>query len=703
MDILVTGNTGYFTKETLLEAFPGDNIVVCGHSHDDEKDDKIRWFNKPIMSEEFQRLFVTYGFESVVFVSGFVTKDNKEVGEIEELRNVFSMTQKSHIRRFVYITSDEALLDVENSANIIFDSAERICDYYAKNYQIEVKIIYTPHLICGSYKDDYFCRKFAALERKEKVEIKALEDEVAYFLGIPDLALFLKRLNENWDENRELLEDPLFEKIYLTCGARTTYKEIEEAILKYYPKADIKFIKSGIKGRIVYGEDKARNIYGWYAKTDACSNFGEYIEEYRKNFYQKPSIQERLREKLKLNGKIMMVLELIAGAAFVEFYNNYSGGSVQFRMIDVRLLFVVLMASIYGTSVGAVTAFIEISSLIYAYYRQGTNVVLLFYDPGNWIPFILLMVAAAVCGYVKQKKDEDIGFVKEENQVVKAENVFISQLYQEAMEYKNQYKQDLIGSRDGFGRIFDVVKKLSTTVPEEIFAESIPVMEDVLDNRSIAIYTINDRNTRFARLNVSSEQISARLKKSINLEDYKEVLDTLEEKEIWFNHDIKEGFPTYVSGIKADGMLSVLIMIYNVEYIQMGTYYTNLIRILTGLMENFILKAWDYQRAVAARTFLEGTAITKTEYFLQQLEIQQEMADNKLTNFRLFRIMREGRDLSELDEMFHSKIRNNDIIGLGNDGNIYLLASQVDETSEGIVLKRFRDMGLICDIVESVA
>ncbi len=703
MEVLLTGNTGYFNKEAIQTAFPKDTVVVCGPGHEDDKNENIRWFDKTIMSDEFERIFETYGFDTVLFFSQFLTKDNKGVGEIEQLRHVFSMSHKTRIKRFVYVTSDDALIDDENSYSIIYMAVENICLYYSQNYQIEVKILLVPNLICGYYREDYWCSIFAHLEHEKGVEINTAGDEVAEFLSVPDLSVFIYRLFENWDEYNNLLADPRYEAIYLTSGAKTTYEEIAETIKKYYPKAEIKLVQHGIKGRKIYGEDKARYIYGWYAAKDACEDFGEYIEEFKANFYQKPSLMKRLREKFRLNSRFMMVVELIVGALLVETYNRFANGSVQFRMIDVRLLFVVLMASIYGTSIGALTAFIEIASLIYAYHRQGTNALLLFYDPGNWIPFILLMVAGAVCGYIKQKKDEDIGFVRDENRVIKSENVFIGQLYQEAMEYKNQYKQDLIGSRDGFGRIFDVVKRLSTTVPEEIFAESIPVMEDVLGNKSIAIYTINDKNARFARLNVSSEQISHRLKKSISLDDYRKVIDTVNEKEIWFNSDVMEGFPTYVSGIKSDGMLTVLIMIYNVEYIQIGTYYTNLIRILSGLMENFIIKAWEYQRAVSAKTYLEGTSITKTEYFRQQLEIQKDMAENKLTSFRLFRIMRQDKSLQEIDDMFQSKIRNNDIIGLGNDGNIYLLAAQVDESSEGIVLKRFRDMGLICDIVENVA
>ena len=702
MDTLVVGSTGYFSKENLEVAFGADNVVVCAKGQSSQKADNVRWFDKSIMGDDFKTLFLTYGFERVVFISHFLNKESHEVGELEQLRNVLSLCRKSNVKHFLYLTSDEALLNVENSDSIIYRSVEALCRYYAENYRISIKIIYSPHLVCGHYERDYWCRIFAALQKKEKIEVKALADEVAAFLSVEDMAAFLNRLFDRWNivENGE--SDTYFDTIYLRSGAKTTYKEVFEKLEAAYPKCRITYTGSGLKGRLDYGADKARESYGWFAKVDALSDVEDYLQEYKEKFTTKKKLSGILAEKFRINGKIMMVIELILGAFLVEVYNYYSGGSVQFRMIDVRLLFVVLMASVYGTAIGSITAMIEMASLALAYLRQGTNGVLLFYDPGNWIPFILLTVAAAVCGYIKQKKDEDFAFISDENKLVKEEHEFVERLYEEAMEYKNQYKQDLIGSRDGFGRIFDVVKKLSTTVPEEIFAESIPVMEDVLNNRSIAIYTINDASARFARLNVASEQLGDKLKKSINLEDYRQVVDVVSEGEIWFNRDVKEGFPTYVAGIKSNGVLNVLIMIYHVEYIQISTYYTNLIRILSGLMENFIIKAWEYQRAVAARTYASGTQIMQAEYFRQQYDIQKEMADNKITEFRLFRIMRENRSVQEIDEMLQTKIRNNDIVGLGSDENIYLLASQVDQSSESIVLKRFRDMGLTCDVVENV-
>ncbi|WP_029230871.1 hypothetical protein [Butyrivibrio sp. VCB2006] len=703
MDTLLVGNTSYLREEDIKVACHSDTVVVCDMAHDAYRDGEITWFDQPVMSDKFRRLFDTYGFERVIFFSKTLTKESNDVGEIEELRRAFSLSQKHHVKQFTYLVSDEALVDVDNSDSIIFDSTENICRYYAETYRIDVKIIYSPYLLSADNKDDYFVRILRSVENKESVEIKSLENEVAYFLKPRDLVDFLSRLFADWKPESNDQETSSFEKIYLKSGASTTYGEIKKVILDFYPYADITLSKSGIKGKIQHGENKAREIYGWFAHSDACWDFDEYIKRYQELYHINPTLTQRIRKKFSVIGKFLMPIELVGGAVFVEVYNYMSNGSVQFRMIDVRLLFVIIMSLMYGTKVGSLAATIEIISLIVGYQLAGTNALLLFYDPGNWIAFILLMVSAAICGYIKQKREEDILFVKEESENIKSENAFVNQLYKEAMNYKNQYKADLIGSRDGFGRIFDVVKRLSTTVPEEIFAESIPVMEDVLNNKSIAIYTINDPNARFARLNVCSESLGQVLKKSINLEEYSEVLSALSENDIWFNNGVLEGYPTYIAGIKSEGMVTVLIMIYQVEYMQISTYYSNLIRILAGLMENFILKAWDYQKAVVARTYLEGTGITKTEYFKQQFEIQKEMMDNHLTSFRLIRIQREDRSLQEIDEMFQSKIRNNDLIGIGNDGNIYLLAAQVDSSSERIVLKRFRDMGLKCEIVNSVA
>ena len=291
MDTLLVGNTSYFRKDEISVACHGDMVVVCDCTRDANKEGSITWFDQPVMSAKFRRLFDTYGFERVMFFSRTLTRDSNEVGEIEELRRVLSLSQKHHVKQFIYIVSDEALVDVDNSDSIIFDSTENICRYYAETYHIDVKIIYSPYLLSAFNREDYWCRILHSVENKEKVEIKSLEDEVAYFLKPADLADFLTRLYADWEpETKESDKEISFEKIYLKSGARTTYGEIKNKILEAYPHADITLSKSGIKGKIVHGENKAREIYGWFAHHDACWDFETYIAQFQALYHQKPTL-----------------------------------------------------------------------------------------------------------------------------------------------------------------------------------------------------------------------------------------------------------------------------------------------------------------------------------------------------------------------------------------------------------------------------
>jgi len=694
MDTIIAGNTAYWTEALLKDTFGNDNLVICGADLKDKKIGRIKWFKVEPYEDRFKDLFSTYSFERAIYFSDYVTYQGIRGNEFEELRAFLRLCLNSEVKQFVYVGSDFVLDQVTRGKDIIFNAVEELIEYYDGKSQIDMKIIHIPYLVSGKVKDDYWFKVFDNLEVYSSYTFPCTEDSKGHFIEMSDLGTFLYRLFDKWD-NEDFT-------ITLKANANATYANATKLIKEKYPKAKVSYVQSDEKITHIEGDDIARKKYGWFAKIDVMENLEEHYKEYKSLGYHKPTLKEILKEKFKLKSKTMMILELIIGALIIELLVHMSSNTIQFRMIDFRLLFVVLIATVYGTGMGVVAALIECVSLAYSYYENGTNAILLFYDPGNWLPFILLLLAGAVCGYTKQKKDEEANFIKKQNESLIDQVDFITQLYEEAMDYKNQYKKDLIGSRDGFGRIFDVVKKLSTTVPEQIFAESIPVMEDVLDNQTIAIYTINDPNARFARLEVCSQRINNHLKKSMNLEGYEDILNVIKSGEVWFNSGLDEGFPSYIAGIVNKGNVSVLIMIYNAKFNQVGTYYVNLIKILSGLIENFIVKAWEYETAIAEKIYIEDTNIVNDEYFLEQLDIIHDMAENQRASFRLFKFDHDGRSLKELDEILRTKVRNNDLIGLGKDNNLYLLASQVDAESEQIILNRFKKIGLGISVVDSV-
>ncbi len=125
-------------------------------------------------------------------------------------------------------------------------------------------------------------------------------------------------------------------------------------------------------------------------------------------------------------------------------------------MIDLRLIFVVLFGSTYGINYGIAAAAAESLSLIRAFEAEGSSWYVLFYEPSNWIPFIFYFAVGAICGYIRMKNKDNVQFIKEENNLLQEKFLFTREMYQETIEDKNLYKKQILGSKDSFGKIFDI-------------------------------------------------------------------------------------------------------------------------------------------------------------------------------------------------------------------------------------------------------
>lgn len=73
--------------------------------------------------------------------------------------------------------------------------------------------------------------------------------------------------------------------------------------------------------------------------------------------------------------------------------------------------------------------------------------------------------------------------------------------------------------------------------PQKLFMETIRVMEDVLENHTIVLYSL-DSWKRFGRMEVSSPEIRRKMPNSIRIEEYQNAVETLEKGEVWRNREL---------------------------------------------------------------------------------------------------------------------------------------------------------------------
>ena len=75
------------------------------------------------------------------------------------------------------------------------------------------------------------------------------------------------------------------------------------------------------------------------------------------------------------------------------------------------------------------------------------------------------------------------------------------------------------------------------------------------------------------------------------------------------NRELRPGLPMYAAGVRQNGTLVVLIGLRTATEEQMTLYYQNLFRILCGLVETALVRAFEYENAVRESWYLPGTGL----------------------------------------------------------------------------------------------
>lgn len=589
--------------------------------------------------------------------------------------------------RIVYLTGPERLYDVTTGKTLLVSEMENLSREYAKLYKTTVKIIRSPYLYSEQYEKDFLNTVFREISAQQKITFQEDESQRMFFLSMQDLAELMYKIFDNWDEDEEILN--------IADGFDHCFKDLGDKLTELCPHLKVSYARYSIMENMLKDDKIIRYKYGWFPKISILEELPELYEHYQERNNIKEGRLDSLKHIISKHKAAVRVAEFAAFFILFELLNGIAGNQAQFKMIDLRLIFVVLFGSTYGINYGIAAAAAESLSLIRAFEAEGSSWYVLFYEPSNWIPFIFYFAVGAICGYIRMKNRDNVQFIKEENNLLQEKFLFTREMYQETIEDKNLYKKQILGSKDSFGKIFDITRKLDVIQPQELYIETIRVLEDVLENKTFGLYTLN-RENGYGRLETASAQVQGNYPNSIKLSEYSAAMEELENGNVWANREFLEKYPMYMAGVRKNGELVMLICIQQVSREQMSLYFLNLFKILSGLVETSLLRALEYQKAVEYRQYVKGTHILKTEYFEERLKVQHDMREQKLASYVLLKVEYSEMSLKEADEILRSKVRENDVWGISESKELYLMLVQTDKEALPIILARLKQAGLVC-------
>lgn len=688
MEILLTGNTGYVTEQFIESAFPNSHIVVNGACGIQDAKRNVRLVH-PSDLELGNDVLDIYEFDRIIFFSNYLTRHGKRVGEMDHLRTILQYC-RGRKTQLLYLTGPAATFAHKTGKTVLASSAEDLCLHYMETAGVQLKIVHLPFLYSAAYHEDFIYQIFEAADKKHEIIFRESKDQPAFFLSTDDLSDLVFRIFDSWDMEHEMISVP--------DGFSITFEQLGSEIQKRFPDTEVLYTEQDPIEQLPQDDKIIRRQYGWFPKISILSDMDQLYQDYFANRDPEVHLIDKIGKWLKDHGKAWKFVELFLFFIVAEVLTYFAGTSVQFRFIDIRLVYIVIIGTIYGMNMGVLAAALSSVSLVFAYLSEGIGFATLFYEPINWMPFILYFLIGAICGYIQMKNESSISFLKKENMLLREKFSFMKSLYQDASQEKRDLKRQILSSKDSFGKIYDITRKLDSVRPQEIFMKTLRVMENILENNSISIYSIGT-NQAFARLEAASREIVSTVPRSLKIENYALALESINEGNVWVNQSLYPDYPMYMVGIKRNDRLVLLVMVQSVEYSQMNLYYQNLLKILCGLVETTLLRAINYQEALFDEQHLKHSIFMRESYFIEKLKLYRSMQEEKIADYTLVKLNRFNMTLDEAEEILKAKTRENDTVGIFDNQDLYLILHQTSPSQAGIAVKRLQAAGFGCEII----
>ena len=707
MDLLLTGDLSNLVDEFCKQLSDGNRVVIAS-----KYIEKKNYIKKPAVfpcapsDPLFSKLFDSYSFDVVIFLAKRGEQTGRETGIIEDLDHCLQLCVKHHVSQVIYVSSGEVYAGNDNidehctpiptdNSGCILAAGENLMKFNRLKFGLNTIVVHIPYMYGDSVSDSLLADIYARHACKEKYVFHGLPSQQCDFIKDTDLVALIVRLI---DEGYEL---PLG-VINVGSGSPISLYQLGELVRKEIPDFDYEFtdIESSVPPHMKV--ETASKFYSWVAYNKIENQMAATIKRFADISPKRASFLKRFYEKVKKSHIILTILELILGFALMQYLNFLSSTDVQYRYVDFRLLFVVFFGSIYGIRVGMLAVLLAIGSCMLSYFGTNLEWQLLFYNIDNWLPFLIYFAAGVITGYIKDKSVSMLDLEKEQRRTMEERYVFLYELYDQTLKNKRNYQDQLLSYRNSFGRIYNITKRLDNVIPDSVMHEAVVILEELLQNQTISIYTVN-QNATYARLWVSSKNIQNTIQNSIKLTSYRLMLSEIKRDGIWCNKELIEGYPAYCAPVFNHEKITALIMINEVRYEQMTTYYYNLIKVLCGLIKDSLIRALNYHHATEDKIFIEGTRIYKYEQFEDLLAAKQKMQGDSVANYELLRIDKRYKDINILYKVIEKWIRSTDIVGQGRDGYIYIILSQVKLENMNLVMNRFIENGISCTPAKAIA
>lgn len=637
------------------------------------------------------------------------------------LLTAFSLLQHG---RFIYLSSDEVSRITEEEYLAITRQMqlpeEEAPHHYA--YACKANALKSGEDICCNYRDTTgldiitlrlenlcFLPKNAAEASDvcNRLCIEALnhhtltlQQEFYAALYIADAAEFLYRL---------IRKDNLSHSFYyIKADTVLTADEISRCIdaalgITTQKHTDVKSETLWIDSRMPYNLADEIDCPIFYDTKKCVDLLAQHIKKQAKNFAgQTAASKGRRNTKAWLSNIITALVPFIENCiCFIPFFmiNNRVTESAYFAKLDCYLLYVLLFAIIYGQQQAAFSAILSIGGYFFRqmYHRSGFEVVL---DYNTYVWIAQLMILGLSVGYLRDQlrslkadKADEISYLNSRLKDIEEINSINTKL-------KDELETQIINQSDSIGKIFEITSSLDSDEPETVFFHAAEVVSQLMDCRDVAIYNVSNKN--YARLMSSTSENARKLGNSIEYTGYTQMHTALKSGTVYINKKLLPDYPFMATAILSNEEIQSIIMLWDIPWERMNLSYTNRFQVIGYLIQNAVLRADRYIEVLEHERYIGDTKILEPSAFRTLLRAFFHARQKHLTDCSLIKITPGKNSMEHTSKALEKLFRNSDYLGSLNDGFLYVLLANTNETAAGYVTQRISEAGYVYELVTKI-
>lgn len=717
MNILITGNLSYLVVP-LVRAFvlEKNRVVLASYNAGDLnlKQNNVLIHSINPSESIFRDALSSYNFDVIIYLS--TREEQLDGGEgdysvgqqLDGLRNTLDLCKNGKVRRFFYISSTEVYGNMTDISEEVFpqpasingytlSTGERYCRNYQDEYDINLIILRLTNVYGPDEKSGLLYKLIKDGNNKKEIAFPDSPETNCSLIHADDVVDLIKRAIDDDYTSKSLV-------LNLSSAKPLKYSEIADLFSKYHFKVNYKINDKKNVYTTPVSSVTAKNLYDWMDTHDLATELANFVEVPGEEPPRPKTTLQTLGGQLSRFQNVLKWVELILGAALAQYLSQLTGTLIQFKYVDFRLLFVVIMGSVYGLRFGLYASILISLSVLYTWFQLGFDWSLLVYNVGNWFPFAMYFAAGLITGYTHDKSENAIFYEKKQTGLIYEKYAFLYGVFNEIRALKDEFRERLIGYRDSFGRIFAITSELDQLQEYVVYYKALNILEDIMDNKNIAIYSMEGQQG-YARLEVNSTELNDGIAKSLTFSDYPIAFESIKQGKIFQNTSLIPNYPAYVAPVMTNsGQSSVpvaVIVIWFVKFEQYSTYYYNLFKVICGLIQASLVRAALFLNANYEKIYVPSTRILKAEAFTETLKVRHEMKDNKVLDYQLVMLEPSENGIQERYSRISQGIRTTDLVGMDRNGSYYILLSQSNKKVSQEVVDRLEKLGIKGKLIES--